>query len=173
MPTQRVVDVMRALIDEGVSIRNQRGILECLSERGLRENDVVMLIEQVRQTLRRQISARYAGQTLSLPAILTEPVTEDQLRNAVQMTPFGSTLMLPQEQRGQLLAGLRALLAKVPAEIRPKLVLLASSDVRPYLARLLIGEVDDLPVIAYQELMPDVTVTPLGALRFEELTDVL
>lgn len=173
MPTQRVVDVMRALIDEGVSIRNQRGILECLSERGLRENDVVMLIEQVRQTLRRQISARYAGQTLSLPAILTEPVTEDQLRNAVQMTPFGSTLMLPQEQRGQLLAGLRAILAKVPADIRPKLVLLASSDVRPYLARLLIGEVDDLPVIAYQELMPDVTVTPLGALRFEELTDVL
>ena len=39
LPTQRVVDVMRALIDEGVSIRNQRGILECLSERGLREND--------------------------------------------------------------------------------------------------------------------------------------
>ncbi|MFO1381525.1 MAG: flagellar biosynthesis protein FlhA [Chitinivorax sp.] len=173
LPTQRVVDVMRALIDEGVSIRNQRGILECLSERGLRENDVVMLIEQVRQALRRQISARYAGHANSLHAILAEPATEDQLRSSVQMTPFGSALMLAPEPRGQLLAGLQTTLAQVPADIRPHLVLLASSDIRPYLARLLKGEIDDLPVVAYQELMPDVTVTPQGALRFEELVDAL
>lgn len=173
LPTQRVVDVLRALVDEGVSIRNQRGILECLSERGLRENDVVMLIEQVRQSLRRQISARHAGQANSLHAILAEPATEDQLRNAVQMSPFGSMLMLAPERREQLLSGLRHTLHGIPAANRPGLVLLASGDVRPYLARLLQGEIDDLPVVAYQELMPDVNVVPHGALRFEELSNAL
>lgn len=171
LPTQRVVDVMRALVDEGVSIRNQRGILECLSERGLRENDVVMLIEQVRQTLRRQISARHAGQALSLEAILTEPQTEDVLRQSVQMTQFGSLLMLDPDRRSQLLAGLRAVLDALPADARSGLVLLASGDVRPYLARLVASEFEALPVLAYQELMPDVTVTPRGALRFEETAD--
>ena len=56
LPLQRVADVLRRLVSEGVSIRNLRDILEALAEVGQRDKDVHALTEFARVALRRQIS---------------------------------------------------------------------------------------------------------------------
>ena len=44
-------DVLRRLVDEGVSVRNPRLVLEALAEWGEREANVVILTEYVRAAL--------------------------------------------------------------------------------------------------------------------------
>ena len=52
---QKIAEILRRLLDEGVPITNMRLILEALLEWGPREQDTVLLVEYVRIALRRQI----------------------------------------------------------------------------------------------------------------------
>ncbi|MEL6477473.1 MAG: type III secretion system export apparatus subunit SctV, partial [Pseudomonadota bacterium] len=60
VPLPKLADVLRRLVEEQVSIRNLRIVLEALVEWGQKEKDPVLLAEYVRGALGRQICNRYA-----------------------------------------------------------------------------------------------------------------
>lgn len=49
---------------------------------------------------------------------------------------------------------------------KQKPVLLASMDIRRYVRRLIEGEFYELPVVAYQEITPEISVQPIERIRF-------
>jgi type III secretion protein V len=148
LPLQRVADVLRRMVGEGVSIRNLRDILEALSEAGQRDKDVHALTEFARVALRRQISHQVAPDG-RLGAVMLEPALEDLLRQAVRVSGGVSQLALEPDTA-------RAIAATLAASIqrhRPA-ALITAIDVRWHLRKLIEPECFDTPVLSYHELMP-------------------
>jgi type III secretion protein V len=160
VPLQKVADILRRLVQEGVSVRNLRDVFESLAEWGQREKDVVLLCEYARMGLKRQLSNRHAGLSRTLRAILVGPDVEDKFRQSIRVTNAGNYLALDTEIAAQVLERLRALVAA--AKTMP--VLLSSMDVRRYVRSLIENELHELPVLSYQELSADIRIQTVGQL---------
>lgn len=161
LPLQRIAEVLQRLVGEGISIRNMRAILTALCDWGQKEKDTVLLTEHVRGALKRQICYRFAAGMNTLPAYLLTPEVEDTIRAAVRQTSAGSYLALDPRVTRQILDRLRAAVGDGGRQQR-KPVLLTSMDIRRYVRRIIEGEHQELPVLSYQELTPEITVQPLA-----------
>jgi type III secretion protein V len=159
LPLQRIADVLRRLIEEDISVRNLRDILESLVEWGSREKDIVMLAEYVRHGLKRYLTDKYAGPTRSMRALLLHPEVEEHFRRALQASNLGTILALDPETAQRFVQSLRATVAEAAT---PRLVLLTAMDIRRYVRKLIEVEFSALPVVAYGELESDVRVEPVG-----------
>jgi type III secretion protein V len=155
LPVQRVADVLRRLVAEGVSIRNLRDILEALSEAGQREKDVHALTEFSRIALRRQISHQAAPDG-KLGALLLEPALEDLLRQAVRVSGGVAQLALDPDAARRIAAAITGSAARH----RPQAIVTAV-DVRWHLRKLIEPECFDTPVLSYHELLPNLQLDVL------------
>jgi type III secretion protein V len=165
VPLQKVADILRRLVQEGVSIRNLRDVFESLAEWGQREKDVVLLSEYARMGLKRYLSNKYAGPSKTLHALLIGPEVEDKFRQSIRVTSAGSYLALDTEVASQILDTLRKLLARgASGSPATSSVLLSSMDIRRYVRSLIENEFFDLPVLSYQELSADIRIQTMGQL---------
>lgn len=155
---QRVSEVLRRLVEEGVSIRSLRDVFEAIAEAGGREKDIVLLTESVRVGLRQHISDRHVGTSRELRALLVHPELEDQLRQSVRSG--GAQLAVDPEMLRRVLDELRFAHQR-EAGVTPYVVL-TSIDVRRHLRKLAESEFWELPVLSFQELEADVKVIPIG-----------
>jgi type III secretion protein V len=163
---QKIADVLRRLLDEGVSIRNLRTVLESLVEWGPREQDVVLLAEYVRSGLKRQICYRCANAERVLAAYIVERDAEDVIRAAVRQTTVGSYLALSDGTAEGIVDGIRAQLAAI-TDPAAKPVILTALDIRRFVRGMLVKNDITLPVLSYQDLAPEFTVQPIGSIRLE------
>jgi type III secretion protein V len=161
MPVQKIAEIFQRLVQEQISIRNLRQILEALIDWGQKEKDPVLLTEYVRIALKRQISYQYGAGLNMLSAYLLDPSVEETIRQAIRQTSSGSFLALPPETSQRILDVTRAEVGSIP-DAPPRPVLLASMDIRRYVRKMIEQEYDGLPVLSYQELTPEITVQPLG-----------
>lgn len=150
VPLPLMTDVLKKLLQEQVSVRNLRGILEALVAPST-EGDATQLAEKCRQALARQISYQYAVNG-PLYAYLVDPAVEESLRAA------GPSVALDPADVGAILEGVKRI-AK-----QGKAVLLSSPDVRRVLRRLVEGAFPDVAVLAFGELDPELQVRPVGRL---------
>ncbi|WP_295483022.1 type III secretion system export apparatus subunit SctV [uncultured Succinatimonas sp.] len=161
LPLQKIADLFKRLVQEQISIRDLRSILEAIIIWAPKEKDQVMLCESIRSCLKRQISYKYcAGQNI-LPAILLEPSVEELIRKSIRQTSSGAFLALdPQSSRRFLKEVGRAL-----GKRNRNLVIIASIDIRRYVRRLIETEFYNVPVLDYQELTPEISVQPIDRVR--------
>ncbi|NJN47107.1 MAG: type III secretion system export apparatus subunit SctV [Candidatus Competibacteraceae bacterium] len=164
VPLPKIADVLQRLVAEDISIRDLRSILEALVKWGQREKEPELLSEYVRSSLKRQISYRFSAGGNILPVYLIDPATEETLRNSVHQTPTGSYLALEPNASRNLLDKLRSSLG-VPAGQTRRPALLTTLDIRRHLRQLIQVDFQDVPVLSYQELTPDITVQPLGQIK--------
>lgn len=164
LPVQRIAEVLQRLVQEQISIRDLRGILEALIEWAPKEKDIVMLTEYVRSALKRQISYMYSRGQNMLPAILMEPDAEESIRKAVRQTSAGAFLALDPDTTRRLLDAITKAAGAYQSKTQ-KPVLMASMDIRRYVRRLVEAEHYTLPVVSYQELTPEITVQPVSRVR--------
>jgi type III secretion protein V len=155
VPLQRVADVLRRLVQEGVSLRYLREIFESLITWGAKEKDVVMLTEYVRVDLGRLLSYRHLDAQGRLHAWVLDADTEQAFRQCIQQGVGGSFLALPPEVASRVMASAQAAMASAGDE--PS-VLLASMDVRRYVKKFFSGRFPDLVVLSFQELPPEAEV---------------
>jgi len=152
VPLPVLTDVLRRLLQEGVSVRNLRGVLETLASPGV-EGDAAVLTERCRQALARWICYRHAPSG-ALFAWLVDPALEETLRTRCV---DGAPALEPER--------VQALLEAVAALVEDgRAVLLASGDVRRPLRALCEGAFPEVAVLAYAELDPALRVKPLGRL---------
>ncbi len=157
LPLQKFADCLKRLVQEQISIRDLKNILEAIIQWAPKEKDQVMLCEYIRTHLRRQISYKYCAAQNFLPAILLEPNTEEIIRRSIRQTSTGAFLALDP-------ASSKAILREVSRIVRKgqgKAVIIASIDIRRYLRRLIETDFYDLPVLDYQELTPEISVQPI------------
>jgi len=164
LPLQKMSEIFKRLVQEQISIRDLRTILEAIIEWGTKEKDVVLLAEYVRSSLRRQISYKYSGGKNLLAVYLLDPQIEETIRQAIRQTSGGSYLALDPSKAKAIGQSIKNEVGTITAKtMRP--VLLTSMDVRRYVRKLIETELEELPVISYQELTPDISLQPLGRIR--------
>jgi type III secretion protein V len=151
VPLPLLVDVLRRLVREQVSIRDLRAILEALVA-PTTEGDATALAERCRQALHRYLSHQFAP-TGPLYAYLVDPEVEDVLRASGPRGPS------PDPERVlEILEGVRRIAAGGRA------VLLTAPDIRRPLRKLCEGPFPDVAVLTYGELDGELQIRPIGRL---------
>jgi type III secretion protein V len=156
-----LADILRRLVEERISVRDLRAILEALAAVAATEKDALNLAEFVRTQLRRAIThgLTHGGRELSV-MLLDSPI-EETIRSAIQRTSAGSFLALaPAAGRDIVQAVRRAHGASAGSE--PPGVLLTQPDIRRFARKLLEVDAPDLEVVSYAELLPEVSIRPVA-----------
>ena len=164
VPLQKLTEIFRRLVQEQISIKDLRTILEALSEWAQSEKDTVLLTEYVRSSLKRYISYKYSQGQSVLAVYLLDPEIEDMVRGAIKQTSAGSYLALDPDSVQMIMQAMRTTIGPTPAGGQPP-VLLTAIDVRRFVRKLIEGEFPDLPVVSYQEIVPEMRIQPLGRVQ--------
>lgn len=160
---------LRALLEEGVSIRDLGAILETLAEYAPKIEDPDLLTDLVRERLSRTIARPYLDKAGTLRVLTLEPGLEEQLRGGVQRTGSGSYLAVEPMVLDRLLRGIEARVRSETAggEGRQP-VLLSSQALRAPLRQLLSRVSPRVTVLSHNELPPDVTVVASGQVELAD-----
>jgi type III secretion protein V len=158
VPAQRIAEVLRRLLQEGIPIRNLHAIFESLATWAPKEADTVALTELVRIDLGRYITSRFVGANRQIDAILFEASLLSRVHEAVERSPRGNLLLLSPAVTQDIRDQVRRILA---ASTSP-LVAIASSDARRYVKNLVEPVAPSLAVLSYQEIDDDVALQPVG-----------
>jgi type III secretion protein V len=161
---QRVSEVLRRLLDEGVPIRHLRDVFEAITEVSARERDIAVVTEHVRVALRRYITQRHMGTDGSISALIAHPELEDQLRQAVRSSGQSGQIAVDPQLLQRILTEIRTVKNEIGAAFA-RVTLLCSMDVRRHVRRITESEFFELPVLSFQELSGDVPVVPVGQVR--------
>jgi type III secretion protein V len=158
----KLTDILGRLVEEEISIRDLRGILQALAEYGQVEADNVMLTEHVRASLRRYVSHKYARGTGTLVVYLLDPQIEEAIRGSIKRTSAGTHLALEPDIAQEIVQAVRSECGHLPPSAqRP--VLLTAMDIRRYVRKLLEYEFNpSFSVVSYQELSPDLNIQPVA-----------
>lgn len=159
VPLQKIADVLRRLLEEQISIRNVRGIMESLVVWGPKEKDPLLLAEYVRGDLAPYLAHRAAGAQRSLAAVVLDMPVEQHIRQAIRQTPTGNFLALPPEEMQYFVDSIAAHAGDTP---RDAFAVVASMDIRRYVRRMIESRLSWLPVYSYQELGGHVQMKPVG-----------
>ena len=164
VPLQKLTEIFRRLVQEQVSIKDLRTILESLSEWAQTEKDTVLLTEYVRSSLKRYISYKYSLGQSFISVYLLDPEIEDMIRGAIKQTSAGSYLALDPDSVQLIINAMRNTIVPAPPGGQPP-VMLTAIDVRRFTRKLIEGEFPNLPVVSYQEIVPEVRIQPLGRIQ--------
>lgn len=149
--------VLQYLLKEGVSIRNLPLIFETLLEYGTKTTDIIYLGEQVRRSLRRQISQNAVSEDGIIHAVALDHELEKQMAESLQKTEETKKISLNPEI-------LREIMERISKELETSMkkgfspVIVCSGSIRPYFATLLRRFLPNVLVISYEEIPDDVTL---------------
>jgi len=152
MPLGSVVKVMQNLLNEGVSIRDLKTIVQTLLEYGTKSADTEVLTAAVRIALKRMIVQEISGPETEIPVITLAPELEQMLHQSMQATggegPNIEPSLAERMQKSLEDAAQRQEMVGQPA------ILLTSGMLRSTLSRFVKYTIPNLRVISYQEV-PD------------------
>jgi type III secretion protein V len=164
IPLQKMTDIFKRLIQEQISIKDLRTILEALSEWAQTEKDTVLLTEYIRSSLKRYISYKYSQGQSVLSVYILDPEIEDMVRGAIKQTSAGSYLALDPDSVQMILQSVRSTVAPPPPGGQAPVVLTAI-DVRRFVRKLIEMEFTDISVVSFQEIVPEIRIQPLGRIQ--------
>ncbi len=165
VPLSRFAEVLQRLLGEGVSVRNIKIILQSLIDWGQRERDVVTLTEHVRVALRQQISYQFSQQGV-LNVLLLDDELEDLVRSSIRQSSMGSFLALDPETSQAVVDRIREIVAD-PAPTAGFPVILTPVDLRRYVRKIVETDLFRLPVLSFNEIIPELSVQPLTRISLQ------
>ena len=157
----QLADILRRLVEERVSIRDLRAVLEALVDGGEPSSDPVTRTEHVRASLGAQIAYAHVGLGQQLAAVLLDPTLEASIEDAVVVTPGASYVAMDPTLSGVMAAEIARVVAPTMARGKQP-VLLTRADIRRYVRKLIEVDLPDVSVLSYQELPPELSVLPLA-----------
>lgn len=157
----QLTDILRRLVEERVSIRDLRAILEALSVVGNAEKDPLTLAEFVRAQLRRPLTHALTRGARELAVILLDSHIEEAVRGAITRTPAGAFLSLAPAATRDIITAVRRAISNHAGDATP-IIILTQPDIRRFVRKLLEPEFPDVRIISYAELLPEVAIKPLG-----------
>lgn len=156
-----LTDVLRRLVEEAISVRDLRGVLEALSTVASNEKDALSLTEYVRANMRRSITYRLTGGLGRLDVVLLDPLIEDTVRRAITRTPAGAFLALAPNAARDVLSSVQRAFGSIGERAQPP-VILTQPDIRRFVRKLLEPDLPNVPVVSFAELLPEVSLKPVA-----------
>ncbi len=159
-----VQKVLQHLLRERIPIRDMVTILETMADFGARVKDPDQLGELVRAAIARTITRQYLDHENKLYCITLEPVLERKLNECINLTNFGSSLVLDPATQSDVIAKLQSEMDNA-LNRGYQAVLICSTQLRLPLRRLLEKYIPSLSVLAYNEIASRAEVEFIGAVR--------
>jgi type III secretory pathway component EscV/tetratricopeptide (TPR) repeat protein len=184
--TEQLCLVLRELLDEGISIRDLRGVLESLlsingttdvdfgrfivfapraenlcladSNRGLDDLSPADYSNFVRTTLKKYISHKYTKGGATLIVYLLDPEIERRIINT-------GALPLTDDEQTRLMEAISDEVGSLPPTAQTP-VLLTSMEIRRTVRKLIEASFPNLAVLSYQELSPDLNIQPIARISW-------
>jgi flagellar biosynthesis protein FlhA len=158
--------VLQALLREGVPIRDLETIVETVADRIGLSRDPDLVVEFVRQALRRTICGRLAeragrGGKPRLRVVTVDPELEDRLAALVERGPAGTSIPVPAALGRSLAAAVAAAAAPLVDAGRPVVVLVAPAA-RAALRTALSRTLPEAVALGYGEVDPECEVESVG-----------
>lgn len=157
LPLATITKVLQNILDEGVSVRDMRTIIEVLSTESSSTQNADDLTAAVRPRLGRMIVQGLVDINDSLPVITLNPSLEQMLHNILQQSSSTQGLVI----EPTLAEGLFKALAENTEEVENQghpAVLVVSPGIRPWLAKIIRHRLSDLTVLSYSEIPDDQAV---------------
>lgn len=175
---QKLTDILKRLVQDDISIKDMKTIIEAIAEHAPNESDPVMLTEHVRSALKKYIAWKYAEEGNFLPVYLIDPHLEMIIQDSIHQSSTGSFLALDPSITQSIIEATRKLLKKNISNKndfvnskRP--IFLTQMEVRYFLKKILTIEFPEIVLLSYQELPPDLQLQPLGKLSIQENDSLL
>ncbi|MBB6636718.1 flagellar biosynthesis protein FlhA [Cohnella thailandensis] len=159
-----VQKVLAKLLKEKISIRDLVTIFETLADYGKYTKDPEVLTEYVRQALSRQITLQYANPNEPLKVITVSPAVEKKISDSVQQSDQGSYLALDPPSTQAIYSRLTEQVNRV-LQLGQQPIILTSPTIRMYMRQMLERSMQDIPVISYSELEPNIEVQSVGVVN--------
>jgi flagellar biosynthesis protein FlhA len=160
--------ILQALLRERVAIRDLETIIETLAEWIPHTKDHDVLVEYVRNGLRRAICAQFSevderGRA-KLRCVTMDPALEDIISGYIDRNPSGTTFTIP-PQLANRIARAVAESARPLVEAARKVVVLASPSVRAQVRQILEPHIADVAVLGYNEVVRGTDVESVGLVQ--------
>jgi len=152
--------VLRALLDEGVSVRDLVRIFEALSLRAGLSKDLDGLVEASRAALGPAIVAPYLADG-AVSAISLDPTLEQGMLEALRATEQGAVLALDPDTAQNVLARIAQFMQQAENS-NVRAVLVCAPQLRAAVRRLVAPALPRLPVLSYNEIAGASSVQSIG-----------
>ncbi|WP_055110215.1 flagellar biosynthesis protein FlhA [Paenibacillus ihumii] len=156
--------VLAKLLREKISIRDMVTIFETLADYGTYTKDPDVLTEYVRQALSRQITQQYTQHGETMKVITVGPTLEKKIAESVQQTEQGSYLALDPASTQTVYQKLTEQINRLVQSGQQPIVL-TSPTIRMYLRQVIERTMQDIPVLSYSELEPNVEIQSVGVVN--------
>ena len=163
LPLATITNVLQNILDESISVRDMRTIIEVLSTESSRTQDVDDLTAAIRPRLGRMIMQNLVDVNDSLPVMTLNPALEQMLHNILQQSSSTQSVII----EPKLAEGLFSALAKNSQDVENQghaAVLVVSPNIRPWLAKLIRHRLADLTVLSYSEIPDDQSVNVVATI---------
>lgn len=162
VPTELLLTVLRALLDEGVSIRNMTLILEAVSDARQAGMAPDAICEHVRQKLGFQLVAGLRRADGSIPLIQLSPDWESLFAShQIAGDGFGGDVALPPEQFNHLAASMSQTLSEI-ADQSSRIAIATPSHRRRFIRTVAKARGLPNPVLSFEEIGMDARPALLG-----------
>lgn len=160
--------VMQALLRERVAIRDIEAILESMAEWMPHTKDPEVLVEYVRNSLRRTICQQYAetgedGKP-KLMCVTLDPALEDVVSGYIDRSPSGTTFSIPPQVANRVARAVAQTAEPLASQGKP-IVVIASPSVRSQVRQLLEPHIPSVAVLGYNEIVKGVDVESVGLVQ--------
>ncbi len=166
LSTGEIQKVLGKLLRENVSVRNLPIIFETLADYAKLTSDTDILTEYVRQSLARQITSQYVGDSSSLKVITVSGTVEKLIADSIQQTDHGNYLAMDPQDSQTVLETIAAEVERV-SFMEQSAIILCSPAVRMYLRQLTERYFPQIPVLSYNELDSTVEIQSVGVVNVE------
>ena len=156
VPAARIAEVLRRLAEEEVPLRNMRDVLEGLTDAANQEREIARIADQTRISLKRYLLDAVA-QGGGIRALVVTPELETLVREATRLVDGVERLAVKPEVARELVATIARTAAETGAN-----ALVTSFEVRRSVRKLIEPDLFELPVLAFNELSPTVSVEMVG-----------
>lgn len=144
----KLTEILQRMIEENLSIRNFKLILDTILEYAQHEKEVVILTEHIRQAMSKYILHKFGVSQVVTCVILSENI-EDEIRNGIRFNNNGSYLSLSPDFENKINESLTVELAKFSKTLP---ILVVNSDVRRYVFSIVSKFYPNIIVLSYQEI---------------------
>ena len=171
LPLGVVTKVLQTLLEEGVSIRDMRSIMEALSDACSKTQDPAELTGLVRPRIGRMIIQTLLENQDTLPVMTLDPALEQMLHNVLQQHRGDLTNVVLEPGLAEGLFRALRNSTKNVEEAGNNAVLVVSPVLRPWLSRAARHRVEGLTVLSYAEIPDDQSVKVIETVEIREKTE--
>ena len=160
---QRIAEVFQRLLNEKISVRNTKLIIETLAVWANKEKDVISLVEHIRGALSRYISHKFSSHQ-TLRVVLISNDIEETLRKGIRSTSSGSFLNLDPVESEQLMDRFELALNDILMS-QKDYVILVSVDIRRFVKRFLENKFKSLEVLSFGEITESINISVIKTIQ--------